>query len=498
VKTLYLDIFSGLSGDMFLGAMIDLGVDFPSLEKELRKLELTGYHLHCRRGQKAHLAGVKFDVHPQDHCPSQDHSPAEHHHHDHGEEHEHHDSPAHGGAEEHDHDHGQHQHHEGAHHSHGHSHEHTHADGTTHVHPHGHGPAGHDEPHAHDHLHDHDEPELEHRTFASIRELIQRSTLSDWVKTRAVAVFERIAVAEGRAHGLPTDQVHFHEVGAIDSIIDIVGACIALDLLGRPRIQASPVIEGTGFIQCAHGRYPIPAPATLAILGARGIALTQCDEPQELVTPTGAALLAEFVEQFGPMRGLVAERIGIGLGTRDNRTRPNVVRAILGTVNGSSAAGHDWEVDDVMVLETNLDDISSEVLGYFLERAMAAGALDVFHTPIQMKKSRPGVLLTVLATTADADRFSEMILQETSAFGVRRYAAERRKLRRQSRTFSTAWGDVSVKIGSLNGAVVQVAPEYEDCRRLADTAGVPLKAVYAAACQAARDATSREGSHGRP
>ena len=177
----------------------------------------------------------------------------------------------------------------------------------------------------HDHHHD------DSRNFAEIKRLISRSRLSNWVKKKSVAVFQRIAEAEGKIHGLPPARVHFHEVGAVDSIVDIVGACVALELLGKPRVLASPVVEGTGWMDCAHGRFPVPAPATLAILGARGIGITQCDEPHELVTPTGAALLAEFVESFEPMENLVAEKIGFGLGTRENKTRPNVLRAVLGS-----------------------------------------------------------------------------------------------------------------------------------------------------------------------
>jgi uncharacterized protein (TIGR00299 family) protein len=308
-------------------------------------------------------------------------------------------------------------------------------------------------------------------------------------------VFQRIAVAEGKIHGLPPDKVHFHEVGAVDSIVDIVGACIGLELLGKPRVLAAPVTEGVGWINCAHGRFPIPAPATLAILGARGIGVTQCDEPHELVTPTGAALLAELVEGFGPLSGVVAEQIGFGLGTRENKTRPNVLRAILGVqskvqspkskvAEADSRITHhisrDWETDRVAVLETNLDDISGEVLGDFVERALAAGALDVFHTAIQMKKNRPGVLLTVLCAEADADKFSEMILRETSAFGVRRTIAERRKLRRKYKTVKTKFGNVTVKLGNLNGETIQAAPEYDSCRKLAAQKKVSLRQVYEA------------------
>jgi uncharacterized protein (TIGR00299 family) protein len=314
------------------------------------------------------------------------------------------------------------------------------------------------------------------------------------VKQKSVAVFERLAVAEGKIHGLPPEQVNFHEVGAVDSIVDIVGACVGLEMLGRPRVLASPVVEGTGWIECAHGRFPIPAPATLAILGARGIALSQCDESNELVTPTGAALLAEFVEAVGPMREVVAEKIGYGLGSRENPRRPNALRAVLGEASvergawsverGASEGAHDWETDTIAVLETNLDDINAEILGNFMEKALAAGALDVFHTAIQMKKDRPGVLLTVLCAEAEADKFSELLLRETSAFGIRRYSAERRKLQRGFLTTTTPYGTVTIKLGRLDGKVLQVAPEFESCKKLADQAKVPIKEVYDAALRA--------------
>jgi len=315
--------------------------------------------------------------------------------------------------------------------------------------------------------------------------MIHASALSDWVKQKSVAVFQRVANAEGKIHGMPPFEVHFHEVGAVDSIIDIVGGCIALELLGKPRVRSGPVIEGTGFIMCAHGRFPIPAPATLNILAERGVAITQCNEPNELITPTGAALIAEFAEDFGPMHNLTPEKVGFGLGTRDCETRPNVLRAVLGKETPSTG-GNDWETDTISVLETNLDDISSEVLGDFVERALNAGALDVVHTPIQMKKNRPGVQLSVLCAEGDADKFSEMILRETSAFGVRRTLTERRKLQRETKTVTTPHGEVTVKLGLLNGEIVQVAPEYESCRAVAAQADVLLKAVYDAAVAAVR------------
>lgn len=432
MKTLYLDIFSGISGDMFLGAMVDLGVDVTTLKQEIAKLGVEGYHITTARRQKSNIEGIKFDVHLVDGgADSCDHA-------------------------DHDHDHS---------HSHGHDHGHSHG----HEHSHGSGP-------------DHDHSQ--NRNYTQIKKLILESRLSDWVKQKSIAVFHRVAVAEGKVHGMKPEEVHFHEVGAVDSIVDIVGACIALELLGKPRVFAANVVEGTGWVNCAHGRFPVPTTATLEILGARGIAVTQCEEPHELVTPTGAALLAEFVEQFGLMQNLVATRIGYGLGTRDNKTRPNVLRAALGT-SSEAASAHDWETDSIAVLETNLDDIPAEVLGNFVEKALANGALDIFHTPIQMKKNRPGVLLTVLCRREEADRFSHLMLTETSAFGIRRSMVERRKLRRETITVTTPYGPVEIKVGRLDGKPVQRAPEYETCKRLAFAADVPVKEIIAAAQAAA-------------
>ncbi len=427
MKTLYLDIFSGLSGDMFIGAMLDLGLTLDHLERELAKLPVEEYHLHVSRAKRSQIEGTKFDVHVGHH---------------HGHEHTH-----------------------GHEHGHEHAHEHGHAD-----------------KHDHQHSHEHSDKHEHGRSYAEIRRLIASSGLSEWVKTKATAVFHRVAVAEGKIHGQPADQVHFHEVGAVDSIVDIVGACVALEFFGQPRVLASAVVDGMGWIDCAHGRFPIPAPATLEILAARGVSISQCDEPHELITPTGAALLAEFVETFGPMEGLAVERIGFGVGSRENKTRPNVVRAILGP--SAATAAHDWETDMVAVLETNLDDANPEWLGHFVEKAMADGALDVCQTPTLMKKNRPGVLLTVLCAQAEADKFSEWILRHTSAFGVRRTVAERRKLRREFRAVRTLYGEVSVKIGLLDGRVVQTAPEYESCKKLAEEKNVPLKTVYEAALAA--------------
>jgi uncharacterized protein (TIGR00299 family) protein len=440
MKTLYLDIFSGIAGDMFIAALLDLGVDAHELEHELKKLKVDGYHLHVSRKQTSSISGVKFDVHLEN-----EHS------HDHSHSHEH--------------DHG---HHNGHDHHHDHGHDHPHD---------GHGP---------DHHHEHGHSHGDNRNFSQIKELISKSELSPWVKEKSLAIFQRIAVAEGKIHGVPPGEVHFHEVGAVDSIVDIVGAAIALELLGKPRILASRVIDGTGWINCAHGRFPIPAPATLAILGDGGIGITQCDEPNELVTPTGAALLAELVESFGPMENLVAEKIGFGLGTRENKTRPNVLRAILGVESKpttSSSSGLDAEMGRVAVLEANLDDCTGQMLGNFMEVAMAAGALDVFYTPVQMKKNRPGILLSLLCAEADAAKFLELIMSETTTFGVRQTIAECHRMRREFIQVKTPSGEVVVKIGRLGGKVVQRAPEYESAKKVAAEAKKPVRAIYESVIQ---------------
>ena len=414
MDVLYLDLFSGISGDMLLGALFDLGADPARVETELRKLPLGPWHWHVHRDSREHIAGCRVEVHP---------APA-------------HPDTAHGAP-----------------------------------------------PHAHIHPHA-DAQHHEHRSFAEIRRLIEESPLAPWVRERALAWFRRIAEAEARIHGQPVETVHFHEVGAVDSIVDIVGGCIALDLLGRPRVLAGPVVDGTGWIECAHGRFPVPAPATLAILGARGVPISQCEEPHELVTPTGAAFLAEFVEEFGPMRNLVARRIGYGLGHRTLRTRPNVLRAVLGscaTAVGEPPAPHDWEHDEVAVLETNLDDTTGEQLGTFMETALQAGALDVFCVPVQMKKQRPGVWLTLLCPPGEADRFTELILRQTSALGVRRSVRERRKLRRQIVEIATAYGTVRVKVGLLDNQAVQAKPEWDDCVRCGRDRNVEPRVVWQAA-----------------
>lgn len=462
MKTLYFNCFSGASGDMLVGSLIDLGVKLSAIEWELGKLELPDkFHLHANRDQRQNVTGIKFTVHDESQhtCCGHDHG----HGHDCGHSHSH----------SHEHKHEEHSHSHAHEHAHGHDHDHEHhheeeaSDGSEFIHEQGHA-------HSHEHAHTHG------RNHEEIRKLITDSALSDFVKQRALAVFQRIAVVEGKIHGVAPEKVTFHEVGALDSIIDIISFCVGIEKLGRPRVLASPLVEGTGWVDCAHGRFPVPSTATLELLA--GIPLTQVDEPHELLTPTGAALLAEFAEGFAPMQGLKTEKVGYGLGTRHLKSRPNVVRTILGEVVEAAAASD--EQDTIVVLETNLDDLPGELIGDAQEKLFAAGALDVFYQPIQMKKNRPGVLLSVLASPADEDKLTDLILTHTSAFGVRRTTAERTKLRREIKTVTTPFGAVEVKLGYRGDALVQIAPEFESARKLADAKNVPLQKVYDAARQA--------------
>lgn len=313
------------------------------------------------------------------------------------------------------------------------------------------------------------------RTFAEIRALIESSALGDGVKARSIAVFRRIAIAEGRIHGQPPDAVGFHEVGAIDSLADIVAACAGIEALGVDRVFASRLVEGSGWVECAHGKFPLPAPATLEILA--GIPLRQTNELSEHITPTGAALVAEYASSFGPLPEMRVESIGYGLGTRDTPPRPNVLRAVVGRCADTAHA----ETDEITQIETNLDDLTPELAGAAMERLFSAGALDVFYTPAQMKKNRPGYLLTVLATEETAAGLARILLTETSAFGVRMHRTRRMKLRREFRTVETPYGPVRIKLGFLGDEMAQAAPEYESCRVIAENTGVPIRDVYRAA-----------------
>jgi len=334
--------------------------------------------------------------------------------------------------------------------------------------------------HHHSHSHDHSHEHEHGRSWAQIRTLLQNSNLTTPVKETALKIFHRVAEAEARLHGKLVDEVHFHEVGAVDSIVDIIVASIGIHHLGLPHVTASVPVEGTGTIQCAHGSFPLPAPATAEIL--RGIPLRQIDVSAELTTPTGAAILAQLVRHFGPLENFTTEKIGYGLGTRDLPNRPNVLRAFLGHASNSPSSSQ----ESIIEIRTHLDDITGEHLAHAIDRLMEAGALDASALPILMKKGRPGYLLTVLALSKDSEHLASLVLRETTAFGLRLERVERRTLRRKEKTVATPYGPIRVKLGFLGDSLVQIHPSDDDCQKSAISASVSHADVAAAARSAAR------------
>jgi uncharacterized protein (TIGR00299 family) protein len=328
-----------------------------------------------------------------------------------------------------------------------------------------------------------DAPEEDvHRHLPDVEEILGRGKLSQHQRDLALRIFRRLAEAEAAAHGMPLDQVHFHEVGALDSIADIAGAAIALDLLGAERITSRSVPTGVGMVKCAHGMMPIPAPGTAALL--QGVPLAACSIKGELTTPTGAAILTTVVQEFVEQPAMTIERIGHGAGQRDLLEQPNLLRVFVGM---AAAAANLEERDQVWMLETNLDTVPGEVIGYCFEQLFAAGALDVFTTAIQMKKNRPGILLSVLAPAEALDAVEAVLFRETGTLGIRRQRVERSKLRREVVTVTTPWGPVKAKRGWRSSGPDFVSPEYEDCARIAREHHVPLRDVYAAVRAAATE-----------
>lgn len=316
-----------------------------------------------------------------------------------------------------------------------------------------------------------------HRHLKHVLAIIDGATaLPSEVKERSSRVFTRLAEAEAAVHGTTIEKVHFHEVGAIDAIVDVVGAVAALRMLGVTRVVCSPVVVGSGTVACEHGIMPVPAPATAFLL--RGFPIATSDETGELLTPTAAALLTTLAESFGPMPSMTIGAVGHGAGTRDGARRPNVLRVMIGEPTHPGTTG--LEADEVVVFETNLDDSTPQVIGHAMERLLDEGALDVFLTPIQMKKNRPGVMLTALCEPGDAARLEAVIFAETTTFGVRRHRCARSTLRRRFVTVETKYGPVRMKIGE-GGARPVATPEYEDCREAAARCGVAFPVVLAAA-----------------
>ena len=399
---MYFDCASGASGDMLLGALVDLGLPLDLLRAELQKLPVGGYTIESHRVHRSGLHATKVDVVLQQGDPT-----------------------------------GQ-----------------------------GHGP-----PHVHAHGH-------EHRGLRQILEIIGRSALDAGVKERASALFRRLAEAEASVHGTSPEEVHFHEVGAVDAIVDIVGGVFGLAWLRADRFVASPLNLGAGSVTMSHGTFPVPPPATACLV--QGAPVYGAGDG-ELLTPTGALLVTGHATAYGPLPLLRPQGVGHGAGSRDTPGRPNVLRLIV----GEDAAGAP-EGDAALVLEAEVDDMSPQLLGPLIERLLGAGALDAYFTPIQMKKGRPGVLITALGEPGRRDALEEILFTETTTLGVRRHECARTVLARETVTVTTAYGPVGVKVGLRGQRVTNAQPEFEDCQRAASAAGVPVKEVWAAALAAFR------------
>lgn len=404
MRVLYFDCFSGISGDMTLGALIDCGVDCEKFKRELAKLNIDGYEIDITRGMKNGISGTDVNV-----ILEMDHDGNAHHHDNDGnDEHNH---------EDHHHEHGMHSH--------------------------------------------------AHRNLSDIEKIIDDSSLSVKVKELSKLMFKKVAVSEAKIHGKSMEEVHFHEVGAVDSIIDIVGTAICIEELKIDKFISSPVNTGMGFVKCQHGIIPVPGPAALEML--KGVPVYSMDINTELVTPTGAAIISTLCSEFGPLPRMVVERCGYGCGKKDIEI-PNLLRVVI---------GEDKKKDDYLtMMECNIDDMNSEFYDYTMEKLFKDGALDVFMTNIIMKKSRPAVKLSVLCRNEDVDKLSGIIFANTSSIGIRRYPVERESLDRKMTEVITKYGPVRVKIAYRNGTEVNYAPEYDDVKKAAMNSGVPVKTVY--------------------
>ncbi len=481
MKIAYFDAFSGASGDMILAALLDAGLPLEQLDKALANLNLPGYSLSTSREIRHGITATRFVVHlDHNHEPAaeepqaapHDHQHPHKHEHPHGHEHphkhDHADDAAHGHSRDHGHNHEHHKHHD-----HDHKHKHDHDQSQGHSHDHGH---SHEAGHGHSHEHQ--------RSWAEIRPMIEAANLPPRAARRATDIFQKLAEAEAAVHGSTPEEVHFHEVGAVDSIVDIVGAALALELLGIDKVYASAIPPGSGTVRCAHGLLPVPAPATALLL--RGVPTRPSTEPGELTTPTGAAILATLAEGFGPMPAMTPQAIGVGTGTRPGKTIPNIMRVFIGQAGPAEEAATDdgLEHDRVCIIEANLDDATAEVIADAATRLLAAGALDVYTTPIMMKKGRSAVMLSCLARPDQRQQMQQLLFDHTTTFGLRHYTAERSMLRRQHQTVETAFGPLRIKLGLRGQETVRVAPEYEDCRRAAEAAeaaGTSVQQVMQAA-----------------
>ncbi len=408
MKALYYDCFAGISGDMNLGAMVDLGVSIEHIKNELSKLGLDDeFEIKSSKGDKHGIFGTKVDV--IDLSASHDHK----HDHDHDHDHDHH-------------------------------HEHT-----------------------HEHVHDH----TGMRDYGEIKKIIEDSSLNERVKKFSIKIFDEIAHAEAHIHNRTVDTVHFHEVGAIDSIVDIVGAAICFDALNVERILASKVEVGSGFVKCDHGMMPVPAPATAEIL--KGVPICSKVEKNEMTTPTGAAILKAFVDEYTDDKAFTISEIGYGLGSR-NLVIPNLLRVMIVEMDSAKkkTTVKQW------IIESNIDDMSSELLVYAEERLFESGALDVYKTPIIMKKGRPAIKLSILVQEDHLEAVKKTLFKETTSIGLRMYAVEKQKLDRKFIKLNTRFGEVTLKKAYLEGECVNQKLEYEDCKRIALENKMSIKDVY--------------------
>jgi pyridinium-3,5-bisthiocarboxylic acid mononucleotide nickel chelatase len=442
-RILYLDCAAGASGDMVLGALLDLGLPLADLQTALAGVVPEDCRLSASRVLRSGISATKFDWVGADAPAAATHGHA--HQHDHAHAHDH----------DHDHD-----------HAHAHAHEATH-------------PPGHTTPHGSQSTEHH------HRGLREVLALIDRSDLSATVKAKASALFQRLAEVEAAIHQTPVDRVHFHEVGAIDSIVDIVGAVWAFDRIGVERIVSSPLNTGSGTVETQHGTLPVPAPATLRLL--EGAPVYSSGIRHELVTPTGALLVTGHAQGFGPLPPCRILASGYGAGGRDLPGVANVLRAILGEEAGVTG------LDRVSVLECNIDDMNPQFFGALMDRLYAAGALEVFFTAVQMKKNRPGTLVTIVGNPAHRATLTDIVYRETTTIGVRHFEMDRDCLARDWVPVTTPWGEVRIKVAVRDGAILKGAPEYDDCARLAAASGVAVKDVHAAAVKAFLDQGEGKG-----
>jgi uncharacterized protein (TIGR00299 family) protein len=390
MKIAYFDCFSGISGNMVLGALVDAGLEMKDLRQELAKLGISGYEIEARKVLKRYIAGTLVGVKTQEE-----------------------------GVERH---------------------------------------------------------------LGDILGIIEGSDLSGEIKETCGSIFTRLAEAEAKVHGLDVEDIHFHEVGGLDAIVDVVGSVVGLDLLGVEEVYSSPLHLGTGFVKCAHGKLPVPAPATLKLV--KGVPTYGRDIEAELTTPTGAAIITTLAKGFGRAPLMAVEAIGYGAGHRDLPI-PNLLRISIG--EATEAGDQGYEEDVVTVVEANIDDMNPELYEHVVERLFDRGALDVFLTPIQMKKGRPAVKLSAIVREADLSGVLNALFDETTTLGARLYDARRKKLSRESALVETRYGKVGVKVGKVGDVIKNISPEYEDCRRIASQLDIPLKEIYDEAKRAARE-----------